>query len=92
MTVRHNCGTGGLDVIWLPVVSRAEEMGRRCHSEQCRSSFPMDFRIGNGSSRGKKDIHIEAETKRASDDDQNSSNWKKLGLSKEPSAFLENSD
>ncbi|MBA0842358.1 hypothetical protein Goarm_002188 [Gossypium armourianum] len=56
----------------------------------------MDFGIRKGSRRGKKEVEMEAvETERtstrASDDDDNGSTRKKLRLSKEQSAFLEES-
>ncbi|CAI0402773.1 unnamed protein product [Linum tenue] len=59
------------------------------------SSFQMDFGIGSGAfGRGKRDLEAaEAERagSRASDDDENGSTRKKLRLSKDQSAFLEES-
>lgn len=58
------------------------------------TSFHMDFGVRNGGGRSKRD-HLEIETERASsrasDDDENGSTRKKLRLSKEQSAFLEES-
>ncbi|CAN1278107.1 Homeobox-leucine zipper protein HAT14 [Linum perenne] len=52
------------------------------------SSFQMDFGIGLGS---KRDLEGERAGSRASDDDENGSTRKKLRLSKDQSAFLEES-
>ncbi|XVE96128.1 hypothetical protein REPUB_Repub02eG0194700 [Reevesia pubescens] len=83
----------GLDVNRLPVVAMAdegEEGAALSSPNSAVSSFQMDFGIRNGSSgRGKRDMEVEAE--RASDDDENGSARKKLRLSKEQSAFLEES-
>ncbi|XP_059462676.1 homeobox-leucine zipper protein HOX11 [Corylus avellana] len=56
------------------------------------SSFQMDFCVRN-SGRTKRDLEIDAERacSRASDDDENGSTRKKLRLSKDQSAFLEES-
>ncbi|CAI0406633.1 unnamed protein product [Linum tenue] len=51
------------------------------------SSLQMDFGVGSG---GKRDLEA-AEAERASDDDENGSTRKKLRLSKDQSAFLEES-
>ncbi|GKV34531.1 hypothetical protein SLEP1_g42900 [Rubroshorea leprosula] len=89
-------GSGGLDVNRLPVLAGADdaEDGAALSSPNSAvSSFPMDFGIGNGSSRGKRDMEAETEraSSRASDDDENGLTRKKLRLSKEQSAFLEES-
>ncbi|GLT96206.1 hypothetical protein SLE2022_138490 [Rubroshorea leprosula] len=89
-------GSGGLDVNRLPVLAGADdaEDGAALSSPNSAvSSFPMDFGIGHGSSRGKRDMEAETEraSSRASDDDENGSTRKKLRLSKEQSAFLEES-
>lgn len=57
------------------------------------SSFQMDFCISNsnGSGSGRNKREREGEAERASDDDENGSTRKKLRLSKEQSAFLEES-
>ena len=56
------------------------------------SSFQMDFSVRNRG-RTKRDLDVETEraSSRASDDDENGSTRKKLRLSKEQSAFLEES-
>ncbi|KAK8593630.1 hypothetical protein V6N12_045706 [Hibiscus sabdariffa] len=64
--------------------------------EGVMSSFQMAFGVRNGSRRGKRELEVEiAETERAnargSDDDDSGSTQKKLRLSKEQSAFLEES-
>ncbi|XVE61275.1 hypothetical protein DITRI_Ditri06bG0026600 [Diplodiscus trichospermus] len=86
----------GLDVNLLPVVAMADEAeeGAALSSPNSPvSSFQMDFGIRNGNSRGKRDLEVETEraSSRASDDDENGSTRKKLRLSKEQSAFLEES-
>ncbi|XP_022746848.1 homeobox-leucine zipper protein HAT14-like [Durio zibethinus] len=86
----------GLDVNRLPVVAVADEVeeGAALSSPNSAvSSFQMDFGIRNGSSRGKRDLEVETEraSSRASDDDENGSTRKKLRLSKDQSAFLEES-
>ncbi|XWS43254.1 hypothetical protein CRYUN_Cryun16bG0087100 [Craigia yunnanensis] len=84
----------GLDVNRLPVVADEVEEGAVLSSpNSAMSSFQMDFAIRNGSSRGKRDLEVETEraSSRASDDDENGSTRKKLRLSKEQSAFLEES-
>ncbi|XVE75737.1 hypothetical protein DITRI_Ditri12bG0116800 [Diplodiscus trichospermus] len=86
----------GLDVNRLPLVTmtdEAEEGAALSSPNSAVSSFQMDFGIRNGSSRGKRDLEVEAEraSSRASDDDENGSTRKKLRLSKEQSAFLEES-
>ncbi|OMO62974.1 hypothetical protein CCACVL1_22553 [Corchorus capsularis] len=84
----------GLDVNRLPVVAvadEAEEGAALSSPNSAVSSFQMDF--GIRSSRGKRDLELEHEraSSRASDDDENGSTRKKLRLSKEQSAFLEES-
>ncbi|XWS59268.1 hypothetical protein CRYUN_Cryun08bG0106800 [Craigia yunnanensis] len=86
----------GLDVNLLPLVAvadEAEEWAALSSPNSAASSFQMDFGIRNGSSRGKRDLEVETEraSSRASDDDENASTRKKLRLSKEQSAFLEES-
>ncbi|KAK8475324.1 hypothetical protein V6N13_131250 [Hibiscus sabdariffa] len=92
----HNHGDGrGLDVNRLPLTEAEEsEEGAAVSSPNSTvSSFQMEFgSIRNGSSRGKRDLRG-FEGERASDDDDelNGSTRKKLRLSKEQSAFLEES-
>ncbi|XVF07389.1 hypothetical protein REPUB_Repub06bG0134700 [Reevesia pubescens] len=86
----------GLDVNRIPVVvvaEEAEEGAALSSPNSAVSSFHLDFGIRNGSIRGKRDLEVEAERagSRASDDDENGSTRKKLRLSKEQSAFLEES-
>ena len=94
-------GSGrALDVNRFPVaVAAAEDAddgGALSSPNSTVSSFQMDFSIyrsGNGG-RSKRDLEAtvnEVETSRASDDDENGSTRKKLRLSKEQSAFLEES-
>ncbi|GMI71157.1 homeobox from Arabidopsis thaliana [Hibiscus trionum] len=76
----------GLDVKGLPLV--ADE------AAALSPSFHLDFGIRNGSSRGKRseaETETERGSSRASDDDENGSTRKKLRLSKQQSAFLEES-
>lgn len=89
-----------LDVNRLPAgVAAAEDAddgGALSSPNSTVSSFQMDFSIyrsGSGG-RSKRDLEAtvnEVETSRASDDDENGSTRKKLRLSKEQSAFLEES-
>ncbi|GMI78812.1 homeobox from Arabidopsis thaliana [Hibiscus trionum] len=56
------------------------------------SSFQMAFRVKNRSRRGKRELELEiVENTRGSDDDESGSTRKKLRLSKQQSAFLEES-
>ncbi|KAK5841861.1 hypothetical protein PVK06_004185 [Gossypium arboreum] len=86
----------GLDVNRLPMVALAGE-ATAGHSSPDRavSSCQLDFWFRKGNSRGKRDMDAETErgSSRASDDDEdeNGSSRKKLRLSKEQSAFLEES-
>ncbi|KAE8683576.1 Homeobox-leucine zipper protein HAT14 [Hibiscus syriacus] len=87
----------GLDVNRLPLVAlgdETEEGAAQSSSNSAVLSFQMDFGITHGGRRGKRD-NMEGETERgssrASDDDDNGSTRKKLRLSKEQSAFLEES-
>ncbi|PPS02040.1 hypothetical protein GOBAR_AA18623 [Gossypium barbadense] len=86
----------GLDVNRLPMVALASE-ATAGHSSPDRavSSCQLDFWFRKGNSRGKRDMDAETErgSSRASDDDEdeNGSSRKKLQLSKEQSAFLEES-
>ena len=77
----------------VAVADEAEEGAALSSPNSAASSFQMDFGIRNGSSRGKRDLEVETEraSSRASDDDENGSTRKKLRLSKEQSAFLEES-
>ncbi|GMI64705.1 homeobox from Arabidopsis thaliana [Hibiscus trionum] len=86
----------GLDVNRLPLVAlgdEAEEGAAQSSPNSAASSFQMDFGIRNGGIRGRRDMEAETErgSSRASDDDENGSTRKKLRLSKEQSAFLEES-
>ncbi|KAF3442657.1 hypothetical protein FNV43_RR16573 [Rhamnella rubrinervis] len=86
----------GLDVNRLPVVATAEETedGAALSSPNSTvSSFHMDFGARNGgrSKRDHLEFELERASSRASDDDENGSTRKKLRLSKEQSAFLEES-
>ncbi|MBA0871844.1 hypothetical protein Goshw_000371 [Gossypium schwendimanii] len=86
----------GLDVNRLPLVAVADEAEEKAAVSSPNSAVSMDFGIRKGSRRGKKEVEVEAvETERtstrASDDDDNGSTRKKLRLSKEQSAFLEES-
>ncbi|XP_039000197.1 homeobox-leucine zipper protein HOX11-like [Hibiscus syriacus] len=68
----------------------AEEGAAQSSPNSAVSSFPMDFGITNG---GRRNMETETErgSSRASDDDENGSTRKKLRLTKEQSAFLEES-
>lgn len=99
VTLVHETGLSkgrgrGLDVNRLPLVALAGE-ATVAHSSpnSAVSSFQMDFWFRNRNSRGKRDMDAETErgSSRASDDDEddNGSSRKKLRLSKEQSAFLE---
>ncbi|GMJ02293.1 homeobox from Arabidopsis thaliana [Hibiscus trionum] len=86
----------GLDVNRLPLVAfgdETEEGAAQSSPNSAVSSFQMDFAIRNGGSRCKRDMEGETERggSRASDDEDNGSTRKKLRLSKEQSAFLEES-
>jgi hypothetical protein len=86
----------GLDVNRFPTVATAAEEtddGAALSSPNSTvSSFQMDFCVRNGG-RNKRDLEVETEraSSRASDDEENGSTRKKLRLSKEQSAFLEES-
>lgn len=86
----------GLDVNRFPVVATAEETedGAALSSPNSTvSSFHMDFGVRNGgrSKRDHLEVEIERASSRASDDEENGSTRKKLRLSKDQSAFLEES-
>lgn len=86
----------GLDVNRLPVIGTTEETedGAALSSPNSTvSSFHMDFGIKNGrrSRRDMEVIETERASSRASDDEENGSTRKKLRLSKDQSAFLEES-
>ncbi|KAF5474035.1 hypothetical protein F2P56_005976 [Juglans regia] len=91
-----NYGMGrGLDVNRFPMAIAMDEVddGADLSSPNSTvSSFQMDFSVRNGG-RTKRDLDVETEraSSRASDDDENGSTRKKLRLSKEQSAFLEES-
>ncbi|GMI84795.1 homeobox from Arabidopsis thaliana [Hibiscus trionum] len=92
----HNDGDGrGLDVNRLPpaVAEESEEGAAVSSPNSAVSSFQMDFGIRNGSNRRKRDLKgVEAERASDEDDDElNGSTRKKLRLSKQQSAFLEES-
>ncbi|KAB5519540.1 hypothetical protein DKX38_023859 [Salix brachista] len=82
----------GFDVNRLSM-DDADEGAAISSPNSAASSFQMDFAIRSGSDR-KRDLEaIDAEraSSRASDDEENGSTRKKLRLSKEQSAFLEES-
>ena len=86
-----------LDVNCFPVAPPAEDAddgGALSSPNSAVSSFQMDFclRNGNADAAGRNRREHEGEGgDRASDDDENGSTRKKLRLSKEQSAFLEES-
>uniref|UniRef100_A0A2P2INN0 Homeobox domain-containing protein n=1 Tax=Rhizophora mucronata TaxID=61149 RepID=A0A2P2INN0_RHIMU len=85
----------GFDVNRLSA-EEAEEVAALSSPNSAASSFQMDFGIrSNGGGRGNKRDMEAMETEiagsRASDDEENGLNRKKLRLSKEQSAFLEES-
>ncbi|KAG2686918.1 hypothetical protein I3843_09G029500 [Carya illinoinensis] len=85
----------GLDVNRFPMAIAMDEVddGADLSSPNSTvSSFQMDFSVRNRG-RTKRDLDVETEraSSRASDDDENGSTRKKLRLSKEQSAFLEES-
>ncbi|MBA0676704.1 hypothetical protein Goari_018170 [Gossypium aridum] len=92
----HKYGDGrGLDVNQLPPAAAAEEDDEESEEgaaisspNSTVSSFRMDFGIRNGKNKGKRDLEVE---RVSDDDDENGSTRKKLRLSKEQSAFLEES-
>ncbi|KAE8679415.1 Homeobox-leucine zipper protein HAT14 [Hibiscus syriacus] len=95
LTENHGDGRG-LDVNLLPlaVTEESEEGAAVSSPNSTVSSFQMDFGIRNGSNtnRGKRDLKgVEAERASDEDDELNGSTRKKLRLSKEQSAFLEES-
>ncbi|KAF2293665.1 hypothetical protein GH714_003947 [Hevea brasiliensis] len=81
----------GLDVNRLPAVGEAEDGAALSSSppNSAASSFQMDFCIYSKS--GNHEAEVERASSRASDEDENGSTRKKLRLSKEQSAFLEES-
>lgn len=82
----------GLDVNRLPAVEQAEDGAALSSSppNSAASSFQMDFCIYSKKS-GNYEAEIERASSRASDEDENGCARKKLRLSKEQSAFLEES-
>lgn len=88
----------GLDVNRMPgMVAAAEEAEDAAaplsSPNSTVSSFQMDFGVGNGGRSSKRDLELETDraSSRASDDEDNGSTRKKLRLSKDQSAFLEES-
>ncbi|KAB2631463.1 homeobox-leucine zipper protein HOX11-like [Pyrus ussuriensis x Pyrus communis] len=84
----------GLDVNRMPGVlasaEEAEDAAAPLSSPNSTvSSFQMDFGMRNGGRSSKRDLDVDAD--RASDDEENGSTRKKLRLSKDQSAFLEES-
>ncbi|GAV63971.1 Homeobox domain-containing protein/HALZ domain-containing protein/HD-ZIP_N domain-containing protein [Cephalotus follicularis] len=74
----------------LSLVEEAEDGAAISSPNSTVSSFQMDFCMRSGSNcRSKRETEVEIE--RASDDEENGSTRKKLRLSKEQSAFLEES-
>ncbi|KDP20388.1 hypothetical protein JCGZ_05271 [Jatropha curcas] len=82
----------GLDVNRVPVVEEADDGAALSSSppNSAASSFQMDFCIYTSKS-GNNETEVERASSRASDEDENGSTRKKLRLSKEQSAFLEES-
>ncbi|EEF27847.1 homeobox-leucine zipper protein HOX11 [Ricinus communis] len=88
-------GDRGFDVNRLSV-EEAEEGATLSSPNSAASSFQMDFGIrssgiGRGNKRDMECFEAERGSSRASDDDENGLTRKKLRLSKEQSAFLEES-
>ncbi|KAK4281802.1 hypothetical protein QN277_013254 [Acacia crassicarpa] len=80
----------GLDVNSAPAdVDEADDAAALSSPNSEISSFHLDFRLRNGHGSGAYKREHEANADRPSDDDENGSNRKKLRLSKEQSAFLE---
>ncbi|KAL4340571.1 hypothetical protein GQ457_08G016730 [Hibiscus cannabinus] len=75
----------GLEAKGLRMVTVADEGAALSPPNSAASSFQLDFGIRNGSNTRKREVE------RASDDDENGSTRKKLRLSKQQSAFLEES-
>ncbi|KAJ9158690.1 hypothetical protein P3X46_024251 [Hevea brasiliensis] len=86
-----NMARSGLDVNRLPAVEEAEDGAALSSSppNSAASSFQMDFSIY--SKNGNQETEVERASSRASDEDDNGNTRKKLRLSKEQSAFLEES-
>lgn len=86
----------GLDVNRFPApaiaAEEADDGASLSSPNSTVSSFQMDFCVRNGG-RTKRDLEVDNEraSSRASDDEENGSTRKKLRLSKEQSAFLEES-
>ncbi|KAK5774947.1 hypothetical protein PVK06_042810 [Gossypium arboreum] len=86
----------GLDVNHLTLVVAANVAEEKTVVSSPNNTVLMDFGIRNRSKRGNREVEVEAvETERTSrkakDNDDNKSTRKKLRLSKEQSAFLEES-
>ncbi|OAY40114.1 homeobox-leucine zipper protein HOX11 [Manihot esculenta] len=86
-----NMTRSGFDVNRLPAVEEAEDGAALSSSppNSAASSFQMDFCIY--SKTGNQEAEVDRASSRASDEDDNGSTRKKLRLSKEQSAFLEES-
>ncbi|XP_028808661.1 homeobox-leucine zipper protein HOX11-like [Neltuma alba] len=90
-------GAKALDVNHMPAVEaeEADDSTPLSLSPNSVSSFHMDFytRNGNAGRMSKRDLKVKGDrdSSRASDDDENGSTCKKLRLSKQQSAFLEES-
>lgn len=87
-----------LDVNRFPATAEdADDCGAHSSPNSAVSSFQVEFGISSGSGGGrsnnKRDLEADAERdgSRGSDDDENGLTRKKLRLSKEQSAFLEES-
>ncbi|KAF9597268.1 hypothetical protein IFM89_016409 [Coptis chinensis] len=89
----------GFDVNMFPSTEDVEDGAAVSSPNSTVSSFQIDFNIyksGSGNKRdsetaGLNDVDAERTSSRASDDDENGSSRKKLRLSKEQSAYLEDS-
>ncbi|OVA13081.1 Homeobox domain [Macleaya cordata] len=94
-------GSRGFDVNRLPSTEEADDGAAISSPNSTVSSFQIDFSIyrngsGSGSKRdseiaGLNDVETERTSSRASDEEENGLTRKKLRLSKEQSAFLEES-
>ncbi|XP_010257490.1 PREDICTED: homeobox-leucine zipper protein HOX11 isoform X2 [Nelumbo nucifera] len=89
----------GFDVNRLPAAEDADDGAAVSSPNSTVSSFQMDFSIYRGGSGGNKrdaetsgnEVEAERASSRASDEEENGLTRKKLRLSKEQSAFLEES-
>jgi homeobox-leucine zipper protein len=83
-----------LDVNRFPAMTEEADDGASLSSPSSSvSPFPMDFSMRNNNAEygGRNKRENEGEAERVSDDDENGSTRKKLRLSKDQSAFLEES-